>query len=650
MGGIAGILSVRDEARPLAQSLCAMSRNMRRRGPDDEGYLLDGPGGVEALLGNDSVDASKEDLPYAGAAHIKDCVKTSKFAMAVRRMAIIDKEASAHQPVCDASRRHWIVYNGEIYNHSSLRAKLVSDGMKPFSKSDAELALLAYLRHGEDCLKLFNGFFAFAIWDSLEKTLFCARDRLGIKPFYYAAPDGLFVFASQIRTLLASGLVPAEPDMLGLYYGMSFGMTPRPMTSFKGVSALRPAHWMKVKADGSTVIRRYWNIPTGQADQSMSADLALEALDSKLKRAVSMRLGSDVPFATFLSGGLDSTLISSIAAESKQGVKAFTLLEYGLRNKQGDNARAAAAAKGMVHVVKTISEEDVLSSVDDIFRTDEEPFCALDPNYFISRFIAANKVKVVLSGLGADELFCGYISESWLRMFGLLRTLRFAVPPVDFPSPFARLRCMAAAERPEEIPLARRCLITDEEKAELFRDKSLRGLNSVKMARDLYVEPGVEFSDPFEAIAYMDMMSLLANHHLHRADNWTMRFSLEARLPYLDHELVELAFRIPSRLKVRDGQTKWILRKLAARYIPRPCIEMRKPGMRLPNAKLMKGPMLHLVYESLKKLAAREIFNPDKIISMFIEWKLGIRSHHSIWQLVATEMWLAKRFAPKQQS
>ena len=362
-----------------------------------------------------------------------------------------------------------------------------------------------------------------------------------------------------------------------------------------------------------------------------------------------MRLASEVPFATFLSGGLDSTLISTIAAESRQGVKAFTLLEHGMRRDQGDNARAAAAAKNMEHIVKTITEEDILSSIDDIFRTDEEPFCALDPNYFISRFIAANKVKVVLSGLGADELFCGYMTAARLELFKMIRSLRFVIPPLHYPYPFARLNCLAAASRPEEIPLARRCFITDAEKASLFTDPAMRGLDSIAMTRDLYVDSDTKFSDPFEAIAYIDMMSLLANHHLHRADNWTMRFSVEARHPFLDHELVELAFRIPSHFKVREGQTKWILRKLASRYIPEPCVRMRKPGMRLPNSNLMKGPLLHLVYESLKKLAAREIFNQDKIISMFIEWKTGLRNHHGIWQLVATEMWLSKRFDSKQQ-
>lgn len=649
MGGVAGIFNVSGEDKPLAANLYAMARNMRRRGPDDEGYLVSGGDGLCPLSGADTPPSAGLEPPCLGKSTIKERhdIKGSLF-LASRRLAIVGSGIRAHQPMCTEDRRFWLVYNGEIYNHSGVRARLEQEGEKFLSSSDAEVALLAYRRWGHACLDMFNGFFSFAIWDEQEKTLFCARDRLGIKPFYYAFRDGTFVFASQIRTLLASGLVPAEPDMLGIYYGMSFGMTPRPMTSFKGISALRQGHWLKIGRGGEPMIRRYWRIPTGQADMSMSPELAMEALDSKLKRAVSMRLASDVPFATFLSGGLDSTLISTIAAESRQGVKAFTLLEHGMRRDQGENAKLAASAKKMEHVVKTITEEDILSSIDDIFRTDEEPFCALDPNYFISRFIAANKVKVVLSGLGADELFCGYMTESRYELFKLVRALKCAIPPIHYPYPFARLNCLASASSPEEIPLARRCFITDQEKASLFTDPAMKGLNTIDMVRELYVEPGTQFSDPFEAISYIDMMSLLANHHLHRADNWTMRFSVEARHPFLDHELVELAFRIPSKYKIRDGQTKWILRQLASRYIPQRCVSMIKPGMRLPNSALMKGPLLHLVYESLKKLAAREIFNEDKIISMFIEWKMGLRPHQGIWQLVATEMWMAKRFDGRQ--
>ncbi len=649
MGGVAGIFSLSGEDRQFAPNILSMSRNMKRRGPDDEGYLVSSCDGPIPFSGMDTPPSQGFESPSLGKERIKDRldVKGSLF-LASRRLAIVGPGLSAHQPMCTEDRRLWIVYNGEIYNHSGIRARLELEGEKFLSSSDAEVALRAYRRWGPACLDFFNGFFAFAVWDEREKTLFCARDRLGIKPFYYALRDGLFVFASQIRTLLASGLVPAEPDMLGIYYGMSFGMTPRPMTAFKGITALRQGHWMMVRPGFEPSIQRYWRIPTGQADQSMSPEIALEALDSKLKRAVSMRLASDVPFATFLSGGLDSTLISSIAAESRQGVKAFTLLEHGMRREQGDSARLAAAAKKMEHVVKTIAEEDILSSIDDIFRTDEEPFCALDPNYFISRFIAANKVKVVLSGLGADELFCGYLTKSRYELFRLVRALKPVIPAIHYPYPFARMNCLASASRPEEIPLARRCFITDAEKAELFTDPAMRGLDSIAMVRDLYVDKDMKFSDPFEAISYMDMMSLLANHHLHRADNWTMRFSVEARHPFLDHELVELAFRIPSKHKIRDGQTKWILRQLAKRYIPEPCVRMVKPGMRLPNSSLMKGPLLHLVYESLKKLAAREIFSEEKIISMFIEWKTGMRPLQGIWQLVATEMWMSKRFDGQQ--
>ncbi len=650
MGGIAGIFRFGKSEACLAPNIHAMARNMKRRGPDDEGYMVSGQKGPIPYGGTDTPKSPLE-LPYLSHEPLKDRFDLSgSLFMASRRLAIVDLSMKSHQPMCTEDRRFWIAYNGEIYNYASLRIALEAEGEAFLSDGDAEVALRAFRKWGPACLDRFSGMFAFAVWDERERELFCARDRLGIKPLYYATRDGAFLFASQIRTLLASALVPAEPDMLGLYYGMSFGMAPRPMTAFKGIAALRPGHWMKIRDDGSVEQRRYWQIPTGQADASMTPEQAVDLLDEKLWKAVGMRLASDVQSATFMSGGIDSTLIASIASDIHNGIKAFTIHTRGSDPARVRNAKANAETHKMDHVVKNISEDDMLNSIDDVFRTDEEPFCDLDPMYFISRFVSADKTKVVLSGLGGDELFAGYPYSSCAWAFKLLNFLNPVLKTVTRPHPFARLGCLSSVTRPEEIPLAMRAFMSDAEKNRLFTDPSLKGLDSVAMARDLYVGDGLKFSDPVEAIAYMDMMNLMANHHLHRADNWAMRFSVEARLPFLDHELVELAFRIPSSLKIREGKTKWILRQLAAKYIPAQCLDMKGGGFPVPNGKLMKGPLEHLVYESLKKLAARDIFNPDAVIRTFIEWKTGLRSHRGVWQLVATEMWLAKHFSSKTPS
>jgi len=644
VGGIAGIFKFNGALAPLAPNIHAMAKNMKRRGPDDEGYMISGPNG-SVPYGGLETQRSQLELPYLSYEPVKDRfdIQGSLF-LASRRLAVVDLSVKSHQPMCVDGRRFWICFNGEIYNHASLRLSLEADGEAFVSDGDVEVALRAYVKWGPACLDKFNGMFAFAVWDEKERTLFCARDRLGIKPFYYARRDGAFVFASQIRTLIASALVPAEPDMLGLYYGMSFGMAPRPMTAFKGVSALRPGSWMKVFDDGSVHETRYWRIPVGQADPSMKAEQAEELLDEKLWKSVGMRLASEVQTATFMSGGVDSTLVASIASDIQSGIKAFSIQSRDSDPARIMNARANAEKRKMDHVVKTISDDDMLNSIDDVFRTDEEPFSDLDPMYFISRFVSADKTKVVLSGLGADELFAGYSYSARVGAFKLLNLLHPLFKTVGRPHPFARLGCLSSVTRPEEIPLAMRSFMSDSEKSVLFTDPALKGLDSMAMVRELYAGDNPSFSDPVESICYMDMTNLMANHHLHRADNWAMRFSVEARLPFLDHELVELAFRIPSSLKVREGKTKWILRKLASKYIPDQCLNMKGRGFPVPNGRLMKGPLDQLVYESLKKLCAREMFNPDAILRTFIEWKTGLRSHRGVWQLVATEMWMSKYF------
>jgi len=422
MCGIAGIFSLNGKNFADAPSLHKMAMSMAHRGPDDEGYLIITDKEVKIFRGKDT-PYFKGMIPYYPKESLESAYNLYGILfLAHRRLSIIDLTHLAHQPMCTIDKRYWIVYNGELYNYKEIKEELKKDGIKFISASDTEVVLHAYIKWGKDALKKFNGMFAFAIWDNQEKSLFCARDRIGIKPFYYTITNERFIFASEISTIIAGEIYKPDVDIEGLYHCMSFGVAPRPMTVFKDIMALEQAHWMEINASGRIKKGKYWQIPTGRQNPDMKEEEAIELIEEMLKRAIKRRLVADVSVGTFMSGGIDSTTVSAIASKFHPGIKAFTLSFNNARElNEVEQARATASMYPIVHVVKDIDVDSILSYVDDMIICYEEPFYDLSPNYMISKFVSENGTKVVLNGLGGDELFGGYKYYRWINRWKRLK-------------------------------------------------------------------------------------------------------------------------------------------------------------------------------------------------------------------------------------
>ncbi len=605
---------------------------------------------ITPLWGEDTVlDEQLRRLPYAPTAPVESaCGESSHLCLGHRRLSIVDLSSAGHQPMCDGSGRYWIIYNGEIYNYREIARELKASGHTFNDHSDTAVLLHAYMAWGEDCLSRLNGMFAFAIYDHRRREVFLARDRIGIKPLYYTIQNDQFIFGSDIKTLLASGLYSPRINWEGLWCNLTLSTAPRPLTVFQDVYALPQAHWMKIRLDDGRIVKqRYWEIPIGTQDRGMREEEAVEWLEQELKRSIRYRLIADVEVGTFMSGGIDSTTVSAIASELQPGIKAFTLAFEDLPEfDELQQAEATARMHRMEHIVKIIRAEEVIAHLEEMVLGYEEPFRSLSPNYMIARLVAEHGIKVVLNGLGGDELFAGYPWFRWVTPWNRLRRMAFFLRllPNHLHPRLEKLKALIGASTIEAFYLAAHGSFEDAEKRRLFQNSG--ELCTLSTFSRCYQPSGKRFADLIEAISYYDLMSYIGNHHVYRIDQFTMAFSIEGRLPYLDHHLVELAFRIPSRYKIRNGEQKYVLRKVARKYIAPGCLTMQKKGFRLPIQHWMQTEFRELVEDSLARLKRRNIFNNAEIDRLYRYYRKydGPRNqtYKKIWQLVMLELWFQK--------
>ena len=638
MCGIAGIYSF-GGGYALAR-VVAMADMMRARGPDDEGYVvIDDDYRAKPYMGSDTPDDVRRRFQSSS-----DDAGTSaifgKVMLGHRRLSIVDLSPAGHQPMHDSRTGRWIVFNGEIYNFRDIRFELTKAGRHFESRSDTEVILAAYDRWGPKCLSRFNGDFAFAIWDPADHSLFCARDRLGVKPFYYVATERHFLFASDIKSLLASGLHAAIPDRDGLFMSLALGMAPRPVTAFQGVRALEQAHWMRVRCDGFIERGRYWSIPVGRQDSAMRMDDAVAELGHALDLAVKRRLEADVPVGTFMSGGIDSTTISVMASRHHAGIRAFTL---GFSESSPDldevsEAQATARMWPIEHVVKRIEREAPPCDVDVWVDGYEEPYYSLAANHVISKVVREHGVKVVLNGLGGDELFGGYTYYQLPGWYGRLPAGSWRTLARGFARRFNSRRLqMWLAQSPSRVHSIAFARWSDYELCAALQPEWHPIERTEDLVHHLYAD-GVRFEDNVEAFCFMDLMNYIGNHHVHRVDQFTMAESVEGRFPFLDHEVVELALRIPSCLKIVRGTQKLVLRNVAANLIAPECLAMKKKGFGLPVGLYVQGPLASLTQSALSKLGARGVFTQQAIAAA----RRGEFSPSQTWQMAAVELWFQR--------
>ena len=609
MCGIAGFVTTRPASVSEA-TLARMTDAIRHRGPDDSGFYHD---------------------QFAHFAH--------------RRLSIIDL-AGGHQPMSNETGTLWITYNGEIFNHAEVRPALEEQGHRYSTRSDTETILHAYEQHGPDSLALFRGMFAFAIWDSERRRLFCARDRLGIKPFYYFWDGHLFAFASEIKALLEHPAIsPAlEPEILPEI--LAFGYSSGDRTLFRNIRKLMPGHFLLLdpaEANAEPRIERYWDAPA-TSEQIQDERECIAETRRRLEETVRMRLMSDVPLGMFLSGGVDSSAIAALIKRSTSGpVVTFAVGYQESEFSELQYAAQVARAIGTEHRETIVSMDDFFNALPHLIWHEDEPIVwpSSVSLYFVSK-LAAERVKVVLTGEGSDEIFGGYERYRWN-----LINQRSAAAYNLVPASLRRwIRSHTSTSRLLNASLRRKLGHTvvgrDASLESLYLDNFYCAFSSTN-AYENYLRywNARAASSLLARMLYADQKTYLVEL-LMKQDQMSMAASIESRVPFLDHTLVEFSTRIPDRLKIRGRTQKYILKKAVEDLLPRDIIYRKKMGFPTPLRTWLLNPRSEPLYAALQSpdgfLAS--ILDVDEISSLIQRHRSGVEdATDRIWRLLNLQLW-----------
>jgi asparagine synthase (glutamine-hydrolysing) len=579
--------------------------------------------------------------------------------LAMRRLSIIDL-ASGRQPIHNADKTKWIVYNGEIYNYQELRRGLEERGHELYTSSDTEAVLRLYDEEGPDCLRHLRGMFAFAIWDETDQSLFLARDRVGKKPILYShQPNGDLIFGSEFQALLKHPAISRDVDHDALDEYMSYLCVPAPKTAFKQIRKLEPGHWMRWK-NGAIETRRYW-LPDFSKKIKISEEEAIEETTRIVRESTRLRMISEVPLGAFLSGGVDSsTVVALMAQESSQPVKTFSI---GFEEQ--DFSELKYARRVAEHVGAEYNEFIVKPNAVEILPTlvehYGEPYAdsSAIPTYYVARETRKH-VTVALNGDGGDESFAGYerysamlIAERYRRIPGALRKALIEGPIGLLPtSELKRSRVRDAKRflRAANLPRAQRydrwmSAFDSEAKSAIYTEDFRASVgNGGPAILDKWFA-AANGSGVLDAAMLTDQMTYLPNDLLVKVDIASMANSLEARSPLLDHNVIEFAASLPENLKMQRFETKSLLKKVAARLVPREVVYRRKMGFGVPIAKWFRGEMKDFVRDALLSPTAlnRGIVKPAMIRKYVEEHVSGSRDHaFQIWTLLMLELWFQR--------
>lgn len=535
-----------------------------------------------------------------------------------QRLKVIDLSNHGSQPMQDAHLGLTLVFNGCIYNYKALRQELESLGYRFFSTSDSEVILKAYAEWKEACLEKFAGMFAFAIWDRETGETFLARDRLGIKPLYYHQNDHGFWFASTLPALLKSSFVPSRLNTTGLHQYMSFRAIVEEQTLFENVHKLRPAHWMKIEANGNVQQTRYWALQSNPDQYDLSESEWKRRLKKALYTSVERRLEADVPVGVLLSGGLDSSLLVGIMSDlGKEDIHTFSIGFEQVEEEAGDEFQYSdiiAERFATKHHKIYAEHHRLLSNLESCVTAMSEPMVSHDViGFYLLSEAVSKHVKVVQSGQGADEVFGGY---HWY-------------PPMVGASAATAAQTYAEAYFSWD----------DSELNKVLAPAHQRSQEALNYVSNYFTE--CDATSPVDKALHLDTASMLVDDPVKRVDNMTMAFGLEARVPFLDHELVELAFSMPHDLKVRDGG-KYILKEVAREIIPEAVIDRPKGYFPVPALRKMQGEYLKLAKNVFHQPEARQrgLFNMDYIDAMLEDPAAYTGPFGSkLWQVTLLELW-----------
>lgn len=623
MCGICGIFN-RDN-KPVERSLVqAMNKTLVHRGPDDDGFHVEGPVG----LGQ-------------------------------RRLSIIDLN-TGKQPIYNEDQSKAIVFNGEIYNFQNLRKQLLTTGHVFKTQTDTEVIVHAYEQWGKSCVNKLRGMFAFAIWDASNQSIFLARDRLGIKPLYYSLDNSTLAFASEIKALLKVPELSRDLDLEALSDYLSLGYVPGSKSIFKSIRKLPAGHTLLCSRDRDD-LREYWDL-SFEPDEQITEDEWCDRIREQLHDAVNLRLISDVPLGAFLSGGIDSSVIVALMAGLCKGPVitssvGFTLEKYS----ELEFARKTASFFHTDHHEYTVSP-DAVEVVEKLSWYFDEPFADSSalPTYYVSK-IARQNVTVCLSGDGGDENFAGYrryfydrlenqvrsLLPAWFRRY-IVGSLGDMYPKADWlPQPFrAKTLLSNIATDPAEayfcsmshfLPRMKQAILSDEMRTEL------REYDTCNIFREHYAHCSSQ--DPLSRTQYVDFKTYLVDDILTKVDRASMANSLEVRVPLLDHHLVELAAQIPSTLKLKGRSSKHIFKKLARSILPEEIVNREKMGFIMPVTEWLRKDLRPLVEDTLlnKHFSERGLFRQEYVHRLWNQHLSGMRDQtQPLWALLMFELWARK--------
>lgn len=584
MCGIAGLAASRDDLVPLNTALNEMLDAIFHRGPDDGGMHIAGGIGI-----------------------------------GMRRLSIIDV-AGGHQPIFNEDNSIGIVFNGEIYNHEALRTDLKNRGHTFSTRTDTEVIVHLYEEYGEDCVLHLRGMFGFAIHDMKKRKLFIARDRIGIKPLFYHFNGQVLVFGSEIKSILKTRLYDRKMDYKGMDYFFTLGYIPCPYTIYDGIRKLEPAHVL-IFQEGKLTKRQYWDL-TYNVDHGRSEDEYAEEFLARLKHAVKLHLMSEVPLGVFLSGGIDSSLLVALMSEmTPDRIKTFTM---GFGGNIGGYTDERALARQIADRYQTdhmelVCEPNVTELLDTLSGIFDEPFAddSIIPTYHICK-MASNEVTVALTGLGGDELFGGYeryLGLKFSRMFN--QVIPYAVRKnlvVPFVSGLKeqksgdyRINHLKRFAKSSLLPENRRYYgymsVLDQEARDGFYTRTIRDRLAAESETNELTDSYNRYpdNDYLQKATYCDFQAYLPEDILAMSDRISMHHSMELRVPFVDHEVVEYSAGIPSGLKIRGTRKKYLLRKIAARYLPDNIIRHKKQGFASPMTAWLKHDLKDVVKERLAK-------------------------------------------------
>jgi len=590
-----------------------------------------------------------------------------KIGFGHRRLAIIDLSDAGSQPMTNEDKTIWITYNGEIYNFKELKEQLIKKSHKFISHSDTEVIIHSYEEYGFDCVNKFNGMFAFAIWDENKKILFAARDHMGVKPFYYAFQNGSFYFASEPKAILACPSFKKELEEKNISYYLTFGCLPSPFTLFKDIFKLAPANYLIIDKTGKPEIKEYWN-PLGRQNK-ISKNESEEYYSSETKRiledSINAQMVSDVPFGCFLSGGIDSSTNAALMSKALgEPVETFSIGSEGYEKyNEFEYSRKTADLLGARKHEMLIVANDLMNFLPQYAHYADDPngdyVCFLV--YYLSKFIRDNGVIVAQVGEGSDEIFAGYDpyllsvnlyekiwrhlekTPSFVKKIPYLLSRSVPLARFDFQKEY--LRRLAVNEEPfwgsaiAFTTIQKQKLLTKEFAGKLEKNHEYNVVS--KYYQDLKkIDPEADF---LEKLTYLELKTRLAELLLMRVDKMSMAHSIEARVPFLDYRLVELAMKIPQAIKLKNNTTKYILKKAVSGIIPDEIIWRKKQGFGAPVSEWLKNEktgkqLLNIIYNS--KLKERNILNYDNINEILNLHRPGEKDHSfRLWNLITLSLW-----------